>query len=163
MCDGWCFDTREAACATIRLYNMWNRRPQFAAHALKKKRDAIKNLDWIFKSTESGGKKTVWWSKSLSLISAFISNYRGRLRFSSCSYISSACAECIIPDSCVFVFLPSFNWQVQFQKIQQLRLSQTRAPYYGGSLPNVNQIGNTSAEFQVGFNYSIKCWIQNSL
>lgn len=45
-----------------------------------------------------------------------------------------------------FVFHP----QVQFQKIQQLRLSQTRAPYYGGSLPNVNQIGNTSTEFQVG-------------
>jgi hypothetical protein len=42
------------------------------------------------------------------------------------------------------------TWQVQFQKIQQLRLSQTRAPYYGGSLPNVNQIGNTSNDFQVG-------------
>ncbi|XP_035274658.1 CREB-regulated transcription coactivator 3 isoform X3 [Anguilla anguilla] len=38
--------------------------------------------------------------------------------------------------------------RVQFQKIQQLRLSQTRAQYYGGSLPNVNQIGNTTAEFQ---------------
>ncbi|KAG5849078.1 hypothetical protein ANANG_G00106220 [Anguilla anguilla] len=38
--------------------------------------------------------------------------------------------------------------RVQFQKIQQLRLNQTRAQYYGGSLPNVNQIGNTSAEFQ---------------
>uniref|UniRef100_A0A671MA57 CREB-regulated transcription coactivator 3-like n=1 Tax=Sinocyclocheilus anshuiensis TaxID=1608454 RepID=A0A671MA57_9TELE len=31
--------------------------------------------------------------------------------------------------------------RVQFQKIQQLRLSQNRAQYYGGSLPNVNQIG----------------------
>ncbi|KAG7271763.1 hypothetical protein CRUP_032666, partial [Coryphaenoides rupestris] len=41
--------------------------------------------------------------------------------------------------------------RVQFQKIQQLRLSQTRAPYYGGSLPNVNQIGNTSSDFQGGF------------
>ncbi|XP_073320239.1 CREB-regulated transcription coactivator 3 [Pagrus major] len=41
--------------------------------------------------------------------------------------------------------------RVQFQKIQQLRLTQTRAPYYGGSLPNVNQIGNTSTEFQGGF------------
>uniref|UniRef100_A0A3B3B8N1 Transducer of regulated CREB activity N-terminal domain-containing protein n=1 Tax=Oryzias melastigma TaxID=30732 RepID=A0A3B3B8N1_ORYME len=40
--------------------------------------------------------------------------------------------------------------RVQFQKVQQLRLSQSRAPYYGGSLPNVNQIGNTSSEFQVG-------------
>ncbi|XP_039858750.1 CREB-regulated transcription coactivator 3 isoform X1 [Simochromis diagramma] len=41
--------------------------------------------------------------------------------------------------------------RVQFQKIQQLRLSQSRAQYYGGSLPNVNQIGNTSTEFQGGF------------
>ncbi|XP_061100816.1 CREB-regulated transcription coactivator 3 isoform X3 [Conger conger] len=41
--------------------------------------------------------------------------------------------------------------RVQFQKIQQLRLSQTRAQYYGGSLPNVNQIGNTTAEFQSPF------------
>ncbi|XP_071394738.1 CREB-regulated transcription coactivator 3 isoform X2 [Centroberyx affinis] len=41
--------------------------------------------------------------------------------------------------------------RVQFQKIQQLRLSQSRAQYYGGSLPNVNQIGNASADFQVGF------------
>ncbi|CAK6977653.1 CREB-regulated transcription coactivator 3 isoform X2 [Scomber scombrus] len=41
--------------------------------------------------------------------------------------------------------------RVQFQKIQQLRLSQSRAPYYGGSLPNVNQIGNASVEFQGGF------------
>lgn len=38
--------------------------------------------------------------------------------------------------------------RVQFQKIQQLRLSQNRAQYYGGSLPNVNQIGNTSTDFQ---------------
>ncbi|XP_010875919.2 CREB-regulated transcription coactivator 3 isoform X2 [Esox lucius] len=41
--------------------------------------------------------------------------------------------------------------RVQFQKIQQLRLTQTRAQYYGGSLPNVNQIGNASADFQSGF------------
>ncbi|KAM8876345.1 CREB-regulated transcription coactivator 3 isoform 1-T1 [Synchiropus picturatus] len=41
--------------------------------------------------------------------------------------------------------------RVQFQKVQQLRLSQSRAQYYGGSLPNVNQIGNTSTEFQGGF------------
>lgn len=39
--------------------------------------------------------------------------------------------------------------QVQFQKLQQLRLSQNRAQYYGGSLPNVNQIGNASTDFQV--------------
>ncbi|XP_058485879.1 CREB-regulated transcription coactivator 3 isoform X8 [Solea solea] len=41
--------------------------------------------------------------------------------------------------------------RVQFQKVQQLRLSQPRVQYYGGSLPNVNQIGNTSTEFQGGF------------
>nr|XP_046189005.1 CREB-regulated transcription coactivator 3 isoform X4 [Oncorhynchus gorbuscha] len=41
--------------------------------------------------------------------------------------------------------------RVQFQKIQQLRQTQTRAQYYGGSLPNVNQIGNASADFQGGF------------
>ncbi|KAJ7994784.1 hypothetical protein DPEC_G00253060 [Dallia pectoralis] len=41
--------------------------------------------------------------------------------------------------------------RVQFQKIQQLRLTQTRAQYYGGSLPNVNQIGNASVDFQSGF------------
>uniref|UniRef100_A0A3B3U8L4 CREB-regulated transcription coactivator 3-like n=1 Tax=Poecilia latipinna TaxID=48699 RepID=A0A3B3U8L4_9TELE len=41
--------------------------------------------------------------------------------------------------------------RVQFQKVQQLRLSQSRAQYYGGSLPNVNQIGNTNADFQGGF------------
>lgn len=69
ICDGWCFDTREAACATIRLYNMWNRRPQFAAHALKKKkRDTIKNLDWIFKSTESDEVNLCLWSLRLFLI-----------------------------------------------------------------------------------------------
>lgn len=43
-----------------------------------------------------------------------------------------------------------FHLQVQFQKIQQLRLSQSRASYYGGSLPNVNQIGKANTEFQVG-------------
>ncbi|KAJ8340324.1 hypothetical protein SKAU_G00349570 [Synaphobranchus kaupii] len=41
--------------------------------------------------------------------------------------------------------------RVQFQKIQQLRLTQTRAQYYGGSLPNVNQIGNATTEFQGTF------------
>ncbi|XP_041642591.1 CREB-regulated transcription coactivator 3 isoform X2 [Cheilinus undulatus] len=41
--------------------------------------------------------------------------------------------------------------RVQFQKIQQLHLSQSRATCYGGSLPNVNQISNTSGEFQGGF------------
>uniref|UniRef100_A0A8D0D609 CREB regulated transcription coactivator 3 n=1 Tax=Sander lucioperca TaxID=283035 RepID=A0A8D0D609_SANLU len=43
--------------------------------------------------------------------------------------------------------------RVQFQKVQQLRLTQSRAQYYG-SLPNVNQIGNTSTEFQVRAHHS---------
>lgn len=47
---------------------------------------------------------------------------------------------------CIYFF---FSLKVQFQKVQQLRLSQNRAQYYGGSLPNVNQIGNTSTDFQV--------------
>ncbi|XP_069481243.1 CREB-regulated transcription coactivator 3 isoform X2 [Ambystoma mexicanum] len=41
--------------------------------------------------------------------------------------------------------------RVQFQKLQQLRLAQSRAQYYGGSLPNVNQISTSSAEFQPTF------------
>ncbi|KAG8146845.1 hypothetical protein E2320_013934 [Naja naja] len=31
---------------------------------------------------------------------------------------------------------------------QKLRLAHSRGPYYGGSLPNVNQIGSGAAEFQ---------------
>ncbi|XP_005989790.1 CREB-regulated transcription coactivator 3 isoform X1 [Latimeria chalumnae] len=41
--------------------------------------------------------------------------------------------------------------RVEFQKLQQLRLAQSRAQYYGGSLPNVNKIGNDVAEFQTSF------------
>lgn len=41
--------------------------------------------------------------------------------------------------------------RVQFQKVQQLRLSQSRGQYYGGSLPNVNQMCNTAAENQASF------------
>jgi len=52
----------------------------------------------------------------------------------------------------IYFFLPLCDEQVQFQKVQQLRLTQSRAQYYG-SLPNVNQIGNTSTEFQVGFRF----------
>ncbi|XP_051776184.1 CREB-regulated transcription coactivator 3 [Erpetoichthys calabaricus] len=40
--------------------------------------------------------------------------------------------------------------RVQFQRIQQMRLSQT-CTQYGGSLPNVNQIGNSTAEFKGSF------------
>ncbi|XP_012867317.1 PREDICTED: CREB-regulated transcription coactivator 3 [Dipodomys ordii] len=37
--------------------------------------------------------------------------------------------------------------QVQFQKLQQLRLTQ----YHGGSLPNVNQLRSNASEFQPSF------------
>lgn len=32
---------------------------------------------------------------------------------------------------------------------QKLRLARSQGPYYGGSLPNVNQIGRTPQDFQV--------------
>ncbi|XP_072138231.1 CREB-regulated transcription coactivator 3 isoform X1 [Mobula birostris] len=38
--------------------------------------------------------------------------------------------------------------RVQLHKLHHLRLAQTRAQYYGGSLPNVNQIGNNTTDFQ---------------
>ncbi|XP_067829555.1 CREB-regulated transcription coactivator 3 [Heptranchias perlo] len=41
--------------------------------------------------------------------------------------------------------------RVQFHKLHHLRLAQTRAQYYGGSLPNVNQIGNNTSDFQTSF------------
>ncbi|XP_013926730.1 PREDICTED: CREB-regulated transcription coactivator 2-like [Thamnophis sirtalis] len=40
---------------------------------------------------------------------------------------------------------PISRLQLQAQK---LRLAHSRGPYYGGSLPNVNQIGSGAAEFQ---------------
>ncbi|MEE6503306.1 hypothetical protein FKM82_004795 [Ascaphus truei] len=43
--------------------------------------------------------------------------------------------------------------RVQFQKVQQLRLAQSRAQYYGGSLPNVNQISSSQTEFQPSFHH----------
>lgn len=41
--------------------------------------------------------------------------------------------------------------QLQLQKTQYLQLGQNRGQYYGGSLPNVNQIGNGNIDlpFQV--------------
>lgn len=64
----------------------------------------------------------------------------------------------------VFLFLlyvlPSSNFmsvccftQLQLQKTQYLQLGQNRGQYYGGSLPNVNQIGNSNIDlpFQVTF------------
>ncbi|XP_063781992.1 CREB-regulated transcription coactivator 3 isoform X2 [Pseudophryne corroboree] len=44
--------------------------------------------------------------------------------------------------------------RVQFQKLQQLRLAQSRAPYYGGSLPNVNQISSSPSDFQTSFHHT---------
>lgn len=37
-------------------------------------------------------------------------------------------------------------FQIQAQKV---RLARTQGPYYGGSLPNVNQIGRNAADLQV--------------
>ncbi|XP_040910314.1 CREB-regulated transcription coactivator 1 isoform X4 [Toxotes jaculatrix] len=36
--------------------------------------------------------------------------------------------------------------RLQLQKTQYLQLGQNRGPYYGGSLPNVNQIGNSTVD-----------------
>ncbi|KAG8440575.1 hypothetical protein GDO86_006356 [Hymenochirus boettgeri] len=44
--------------------------------------------------------------------------------------------------------------RVQFQKLQQLRLAQSRAQYYGGSLPNVNQISSSPTDFQPSFHHA---------
>ncbi|XP_031418942.1 CREB-regulated transcription coactivator 1 isoform X2 [Clupea harengus] len=43
--------------------------------------------------------------------------------------------------------------RLQLQKTQYLQLGQNRGQYYGGSLPNVNQIGNTTVDlpFQTAF------------
>ncbi|XP_059499033.1 CREB-regulated transcription coactivator 2-like isoform X2 [Stegostoma tigrinum] len=43
------------------------------------------------------------------------------------------------------------NSRLQAQKVRQLRLSHTRGPYYGGSLPNVNAISSNNTEFQSPF------------
>ncbi|XP_028907767.1 CREB-regulated transcription coactivator 1 isoform X9 [Ornithorhynchus anatinus] len=46
--------------------------------------------------------------------------------------------------------------RLQLQKTQYLQLGQSRGQYYGGSLPNVNQIGNSSMDlpFQTPFQSS---------
>ncbi|CAM5126430.1 unnamed protein product, partial [Natator depressus] len=45
---------------------------------------------------------------------------------------------------------------LQLQKTQYLQLGQSRGQYYGGSLPNVNQIGNSAMDlpFQTPFQSS---------
>lgn len=47
--------------------------------------------------------------------------------------------------------------QLQLQKSQYLQLGPNRGLYYGGSLPNVNQIGNATVEvtFQVRCHFSV--------
>ncbi|XP_078288054.1 CREB-regulated transcription coactivator 2-like [Rhinoraja longicauda] len=49
------------------------------------------------------------------------------------------------------VMMELTNSRLQGQKVQQLRLSQTRGQYYGGSLPNVNAISSYAADFQDPF------------
>lgn len=48
-------------------------------------------------------------------------------------------------------FMRFYFAQLQLQKTQYLQLGQNRGQYYGGSLPNVNQIGNGNIDlpFQV--------------
>ncbi|CAH2327424.1 CREB-regulated transcription coactivator 2 isoform X1 [Pelobates cultripes] len=38
--------------------------------------------------------------------------------------------------------------EADFLQVQKLRMNHIRGPYYGGSLPNVNQIGSGTADFQ---------------
>ncbi|MEQ2270907.1 CREB-regulated transcription coactivator 2 [Xenotaenia resolanae] len=45
------------------------------------------------------------------------------------------------------------SWQLQAQK---LHLARTQGPYYGGSLPNVNQIGRNPLDFQGSFQSSLE-------
>ncbi|KAJ7403259.1 hypothetical protein BTVI_78876 [Pitangus sulphuratus] len=52
--------------------------------------------------------------------------------------------------------LELLNCLLQLQKTQYLQLGQSRGQYYGGSLPNVNQIGNSAMDlpFQTPFQSS---------
>lgn len=49
------------------------------------------------------------------------------------------------------IYLILYFFQLQLQKTQYLQLGPNRGLYYGGSLPNVNQIGNGTIDvaFQV--------------
>ncbi|XP_015741588.1 CREB-regulated transcription coactivator 1 isoform X5 [Coturnix japonica] len=46
---------------------------------------------------------------------------------------------------CLYQEISQLN-QLQLQKTQYLQLGQSRGQYYGGSLPNVNQIGNSAMD-----------------
>ncbi|XP_015741585.1 CREB-regulated transcription coactivator 1 isoform X2 [Coturnix japonica] len=56
---------------------------------------------------------------------------------------------------CLYQEISQLN-QLQLQKTQYLQLGQSRGQYYGGSLPNVNQIGNSAMDlpFQTPFQSS---------
>ena len=53
------------------------------------------------------------------------------------------------------VMMDISSTQLQAQKLQ---LAYTRSSHYGGSLPNVNQIGCGLAEFQVSGRWLVGCW-----
>lgn len=56
-----------------------------------------------------------------------------------------------LDQSFTHAFMQFYFAQLQLQKTQYLQLGQNRGQYYGGSLPNVNQIGNGNIDlpFQV--------------
>lgn len=58
---------------------------------------------------------------------------------------------CESDQSFTHAFMQFYFAQLQLQKTQYLQLGQNRGQYYGGSLPNVNQIGNGNIDlpFQV--------------
>lgn len=58
---------------------------------------------------------------------------------------------CELDQSFTHAFMQFYFAQLQLQKTQYLQLGQNRGQYYGGSLPNVNQIGNGNIDlpFQV--------------
>lgn len=67
--------------------------------------------------------------------------------FSFVSFMHSCC------HSLWHSFMHFYFAQLQLQKTQYLQLGQNRAQCYGGSLPNVNQIGNSNTDlpFQVSY------------
>lgn len=68
-------------------------------------------------------------------------------QFSFVSFMHSCC------HSLWHSFMRFYFAQLQLQKTQYLQLGQNRAQCYGGSLPNVNQIGNSNTDlpFQVSY------------
>lgn len=66
---------------------------------------------------------------------------------------------CDSDQSFTHAFMQFYFAQLQLQKTQYLQLGQNRGQYYGGSLPNVNQIGNGNIDlpFQVS-PWPVKQW-----